>query len=114
MADYPGPNDRAAAADLIDPAITAWTSGLEAADAFQRLQDAGVAAAPCFTNQQLCEDPHLLAVVKPSGLLTQGRPGGEPTLEGLVRAYLAPDDPASIYLGTVHRLDRRRQGGSWR
>ena len=58
----------------------------------------------------LHEDPHLLVVNKPAGLLTQGRVGGEPSLETRVRAYLAPDDPASVYLGTVHRLDRPVSG----
>jgi 23S rRNA pseudouridine1911/1915/1917 synthase len=58
----------------------------------------------------LWEDPHGLAVDKPAGLLTQGRVGGEQTLEDRVRRYLRPDDPASAYLGTVHRLDRPVSG----
>ena len=58
----------------------------------------------------LWDDPHLIAVVKPAGLLTQGVAGGEPTLEDAVRRHLGPDDPASVYLGTVHRLDRPVSG----
>ncbi|GAC1475953.1 MAG: pseudouridine synthase [Isosphaeraceae bacterium] len=58
----------------------------------------------------LLEDAHLLAVAKPAGLLTQGRPTGEPTLEQAVRLHLAPDNPSSVYLGTVHRLDRPVSG----
>jgi 23S rRNA pseudouridine1911/1915/1917 synthase len=58
----------------------------------------------------LWDDPHLLAVVKPAGLLTQGLVGGEPTLEDAVRRHLRPEDPRSIYLGTVHRLDRPVSG----
>jgi 23S rRNA pseudouridine1911/1915/1917 synthase len=58
----------------------------------------------------LWEDPHGLAVAKPAGLLTQGPTGGEVTLEALVRHYLRPDNPASVYLGTVHRLDRPVSG----
>jgi 23S rRNA pseudouridine1911/1915/1917 synthase len=58
----------------------------------------------------LFEDLHCLAVVKPAGLLTQGTPAGEPTLEALVRRYLNPGDPAASYLGTVHRLDRPVSG----
>ena len=54
----------------------------------------------------LFEDAHCLAVSKPAGLLTQGRIGGEPSLEDLVRRYLDPDRPLSVYLGTIHRLDR--------
>ncbi len=58
----------------------------------------------------LFEDPHCLVVAKPSGLLTQGTREGEPTLEVAVRRYLRPDDPTSVYLGTVHRLDRPVSG----
>jgi 23S rRNA pseudouridine1911/1915/1917 synthase len=58
----------------------------------------------------LWEDPHGLAVNKPAGWLTQGSTGGEPSIETRVRDYLRPDDPASIYLGTVHRLDRPVSG----
>jgi 23S rRNA pseudouridine1911/1915/1917 synthase len=58
----------------------------------------------------LFEDPHLLAVAKPAGVLTQGRPGGEPALEAAVRRHLDPDAPATCYLGTVHRLDRPVSG----
>ncbi|WP_406699487.1 RluA family pseudouridine synthase [Singulisphaera sp. Ch08] len=59
----------------------------------------------------LYEDAHCLAVVKPGGELTQGTIGGpESTLEARVRRYLRPDDPGSVYLGTVHRLDRPVSG----
>ncbi|MBX6315654.1 MAG: RluA family pseudouridine synthase [Isosphaeraceae bacterium] len=58
----------------------------------------------------LFEDAHCLAVVKPAGMLTQGWPGGEPTLERLVRRHLAPDDPTTVYVGVVHRLDRPVSG----
>src|SRR4029077_1665348 len=37
----------------------------------------------------------------PAGLLTQGTPEGEPSLEQAVRRYLAS---GPVYLGTVHRL----------
>lgn len=58
----------------------------------------------------LFEDAHCLAVCKPATMLTQATPGGEPTLEALVRLHLRPDDPASVYLGTVHRLDKPVSG----
>jgi 23S rRNA pseudouridine1911/1915/1917 synthase len=58
----------------------------------------------------LYEDPHCLVVVKPAGLLSQGTPGGEPTLEDAVRRYLSPEHPDAVYLGTVHRLDRPVSG----
>ncbi|MFO0909671.1 MAG: RluA family pseudouridine synthase [Isosphaeraceae bacterium] len=56
------------------------------------------------------EDPYLVAVVKPAGLLTQANASHEPTLEEAVRRYLSPEAPSSIYLGTVHRLDRPVSG----
>jgi 23S rRNA pseudouridine1911/1915/1917 synthase len=58
----------------------------------------------------LWDDPHLIAVAKPAGLLTQGVPGAEPTLEQAVRRLIQPEQPASAYLGTVHRLDRPVSG----
>jgi 23S rRNA pseudouridine1911/1915/1917 synthase len=58
----------------------------------------------------LFEDAHCLATVKPGGELTQGPGAGETTLEARVRRYLDPGNPASVYLGTVHRLDRPVSG----
>jgi 23S rRNA pseudouridine1911/1915/1917 synthase len=58
----------------------------------------------------LFEDAHILAVAKPAGVLTQGTASGEPTLENAVRRYLGRSDPSSVYIGTVHRLDRPVSG----
>jgi 23S rRNA pseudouridine1911/1915/1917 synthase len=60
----------------------------------------------------LHEDSHCLALVKPPGQFTQGSwaPPGEETLETAVRQYLDPTNPASVYLGIVHRLDRPTSG----
>jgi 23S rRNA pseudouridine1911/1915/1917 synthase len=58
----------------------------------------------------LFEDAHCLAVAKPSGLLSQVMPNGEPSLEDEVRRYLCQADPASVYLGPVHRLDKPVSG----
>jgi 23S rRNA pseudouridine1911/1915/1917 synthase len=60
----------------------------------------------------LFEDEHCLAVVKPPGQFTQGSwaPPDEITLETAVRQYLDPGDPACVYLGIVHRLDRPTSG----
>ena len=60
----------------------------------------------------LWEDPHGLAINKPAGLLTHPAQGSstEPTLDALIRAYLRPDDPQAVYLGTIHRLDRPVSG----
>jgi 23S rRNA pseudouridine1911/1915/1917 synthase len=60
----------------------------------------------------LYEDSDCLAVAKPAGQFTQGTwaPPGETTLEEAVRRYLDAGDPASVYLGMVHRLDRPTSG----
>src|SRR5215469_13793760 len=60
----------------------------------------------------LYEDSDCLAVAKPAGQFTLGHwaPPGELTLESAVRRHLKPDDPDSVYLGIVHRLDRPTSG----
>jgi 23S rRNA pseudouridine1911/1915/1917 synthase len=82
----------------------------------------GPASATLLTAQpELChelsvdilfEDNHCLAVAKPAGQFTQGSwaPEGQCTLETDARRHLDPDDPAAVYLGIVHRLDRPTSG----
>lgn len=58
--------------------------------------------------QILYEDNHLIAVVKPAGLLTQGDASGDPCLLESVRTYLKEkyDKPGHAFVGLLHRLDR--------
>jgi len=58
------------------------------------------------------EDNHLLAVIKPAGLLVQGDRSGHVTLLDLARRYLKRKyrKPGNVYLGLVHRLDRPVSG----
>jgi 23S rRNA pseudouridine1911/1915/1917 synthase len=72
------------------------------------IADAGSDPEPLPTI--LHEDVHCLAVVKPAGLLTQGRPRVGTSLEGLLRRYLKPGDPGGVYLAAIHRLDRPVSG----
>ena len=60
----------------------------------------------------LYEDNHLLAVDKPSGLLTQGDISGESSLLDQLKEYLKEryDKPGNVFLGLVHRLDRPVSG----
>jgi 23S rRNA pseudouridine1911/1915/1917 synthase len=58
----------------------------------------------------LFEDAHCLAVAKPAGIATQGGSSETPSLDEEVRKYLDPAAPESVYLGTVHRLDRPVSG----
>jgi 23S rRNA pseudouridine1911/1915/1917 synthase len=57
----------------------------------------------------LYEDAHILVFDKPAGLLTQG-PAVADTLEAHVQRHLSPERPDTVYLGTVHRLDRPVSG----
>ena len=60
----------------------------------------------------LLEDGPLIAVNKPAGLLTQGVPHAQPSLEWRVKAYLKQKlaKPGNVYLGVPHRLDRPVSG----
>lgn len=64
------------------------------------------APAPLFP--VLYEDNHLLAVVKPPGLLSQADETGENDMVTLLKADLKAryDKPGNVYVGLVHRLDR--------
>lgn len=53
----------------------------------------------------LFEDPHLLVLDKPAGLLSQGGPEGEFNLVDWLRGYLGRP-----YVGLIHRLDRNTSG----
>jgi RluA family pseudouridine synthase len=55
----------------------------------------------------LLEDDACLGVIKPSGIATQA-PVEYDSLEARIKRYLAPagSDPAEVYLGIPHRLDR--------
>ena len=64
------------------------------------------------TIEILYEDNHLLAVCKPQGILVQGDKSGQITLFELARRYLKDKykKPGNVYLGLVHRLDRKTAG----
>lgn len=56
----------------------------------------------------LYEDNHLLCVVKPPGMLSQGDRTGDVSLLDAARMYIKKKHhkPGNVYLGLVHRLDR--------
>jgi 23S rRNA pseudouridine1911/1915/1917 synthase len=76
----------------------------------------------------LYEDNHIIAVVKPAGLLTQGDKSGDVSLYDLVKDYirekkgkptlhkpgnavsLEARERSGVFLGLVHRLDKPVQG----
>jgi 23S rRNA pseudouridine1911/1915/1917 synthase len=60
----------------------------------------------------LYEDNHLLAVLKPAGVLVQRDRSGDPSLMDAVKQYIKKKygKPGDVYLGLVHRLDRPVSG----
>lgn len=62
----------------------------------------------------ICEDGPVIAVNKPSGVISQGAPAGYQSLAEQVKAYLKVkyDKPGAVYLGIPHRLDRPVSGVS--
>lgn len=54
------------------------------------------------------EDNHLLVVVKPPNMLTQGDVTGDKDLHQLMKSYIKEKygKPGDVYLGLVHRMDR--------
>ncbi|NBD27830.1 RluA family pseudouridine synthase [Paenibacillus glycinis] len=64
--------------------------------------------APAPLLPVLYEDNHLLAVVKPPGMLSQADETGEPDMVTLLKEDLKMryDKPGNVYVGLVHRLDR--------
>lgn len=64
------------------------------------------------TIKVLYEDNHIIAVLKPAGVLTQGDGSGEKSLIDMVKDYLKEKykKPGNVFLGLVHRLDKPVQG----
>jgi len=62
--------------------------------------------------QVLYEDNHLIAVVKPPGMLSQADGTGAPDILTAVKADLKEryNKPGNVFLGLVHRLDRPAGG----
>jgi 23S rRNA pseudouridine1911/1915/1917 synthase len=60
----------------------------------------------------LYEDNHIIAVYKPSGVLTQGDRSGDQCLMDDVKKYLKEkyNKPGNVFLGLVHRLDKPVSG----
>lgn len=60
----------------------------------------------------LYEDNHLLVVIKPEGVLSQADETNEIDMLTLLKEYLKEtyQKPGNVYLGLVHRLDRRVSG----
>ena len=62
--------------------------------------------------QVLYEDNHVIAVVKPAGVLSQGDQTGKSSIFDAVKKYLKEkySKPGNVFLGLVHRLDKPVSG----
>lgn len=60
----------------------------------------------------LFEDNHIIAVVKPAGVLAQGDSTGDESIMEEVKKYLKEtyNKPGNVFLGLLHRLDRPVSG----
>ena len=60
----------------------------------------------------LYEDNHLIAIYKRAGWLVQGDDTGDPSMDEMVKTYIAEkyNKPNGAFLGVVHRLDRPVSG----
>lgn len=60
----------------------------------------------------LYEDNHVIVVVKPQNMPTQGDSSGDESLLDAVKAYVKEkyEKPGNVYIGLVHRLDRPTGG----
>lgn len=58
------------------------------------------------------EDNHVIGVVKPGGLLTQGDRTGDDTAFAMIKRYVKEKyaKPGNVYLGLLHRIDRPVSG----
>lgn len=62
--------------------------------------------------QVIYEDNHIIAVVKPAGVLSQGDMTGKPSIFDEIKKYLKEKykKPGNVFLGLVHRLDKPVSG----
>ena len=60
----------------------------------------------------LYEDNHIIVVVKPYNVLSQGDSTGDISIMDMVKSYIKEKyhKPGNVYLGLVHRLDRPVEG----
>ena len=56
----------------------------------------------------LYEDNHIIVVVKPYNVLSQGDSTGDISIMDMIKSYIKEkyNKPGNVYLGLVHRLDR--------
>jgi crotonobetainyl-CoA:carnitine CoA-transferase CaiB-like acyl-CoA transferase len=82
---------------VLRPAIESWASSMTKVEVCHILADAGIAAGPCFTDEEVARDPHLAARDMMVAI---------PREDGVTQPYLTPGNPVRI--SGVPRLPDRR------
>jgi len=73
--------------DVLRPAIESWAAGRTKTDASATLSAAGIAAGPCFTDEEVVRDEHLLS----RNMLV-----AMPRVDGVDQPVLTPGNPVKI------------------
>ncbi|MFP5255133.1 MAG: CaiB/BaiF CoA transferase family protein [Acidimicrobiia bacterium] len=73
--------------DVIRPAVEAWAADKTRVEACEELSAAGIAAGPCFTDDEVVHDPHLAA----RNMLVE-----VPRTDGVEQPVLVPGNPVKM------------------
>lgn len=79
---------------------------------YKDIRESEAAASPYGPTQILYEDNHMIAVVKPQGILSQSDAGGDADMLTLLKRDIAvrANKSGDAFVGLVHRLDRNTGG----
>jgi formyl-CoA transferase len=81
--------------DVIRPAVDSWAATRTKVEVCELLGSAGIAAGPCFSDEEVVSDPH----VRARGMLTQ-----IPRTDGVEQPVLTPSSPVRMS-GVTYRTD---------
>jgi crotonobetainyl-CoA:carnitine CoA-transferase CaiB-like acyl-CoA transferase len=83
--------------DVLRPAVEAWAAGLTKVDACESLAAAGIAAGPCFADEEVVADPHVAA----RAMLVE-----IPRTDGVEQPVLVPGNPVKMSAVAEHAEHR--------
>lgn len=83
--------------DVLRPAVEAWAAGLTKVDACEALGAAGIAAGPCFADEEVVADPHVAA----RAMLVE-----IPRTDGVEQPVLVPGNPVKMSAVAEHTEHR--------
>jgi formyl-CoA transferase len=83
--------------DVLRPAVEAWAAGLTKVEACEALGTAGIAAGPCFADEEVVADPHVAART----MLVE-----IPRTDGVEQPVLVPGNPVKMSAVAEHAEHR--------